>query len=81
MSASSPVQTVIAQTNGWSLFLALALITLLCVIGAYDVLTSYGVLTGRTVSSVLHGWSIQFPILPFLIGLLIGHLLWPVWTK
>lgn len=31
---------------------------------------------GYTVSSVLRDWSTAYPILPFAIGLLVGHLLW-----
>lgn len=30
-----------------------------------------------TVSKILQGWSLNFPILPLLIGVLLGHLFWP----
>lgn len=67
------------MANGWTpIILALVLLALLTAIGVYDVLVSYRVIPGCTVSSVIHDWSQQFPVMPFAIGLLIGHLLWPV---
>ena len=65
--------------NGWTpVVLALCLRGLLTAIGVYDVLVSYRVIPGCTVSSVVHEWSQLFPVMPFAIGLLVGHLLWPV---
>lgn len=31
----------------------------------------------ETVSSVLHEWSLLYPVLPLAVGLLLGHIFWP----
>jgi len=66
--------------NGTAAWLAICLIAILAVIGAWDVCVAYGIAQGRTVSSLTHEWATRFPILPFLTGLLLGHLFWPVRT-
>lgn len=58
--------------------LAFSLLVALFVSGAWDVY-AYGYLSpAATVSSVVHGWSREFPILSVAVGILIGHLFWPV---
>lgn len=58
--------------------MAIILFLMLGGIGAYDVLVSYRLLDGVTVSSVIHRWSTAFPVMPLLVGLLLGHLFWPI---
>jgi len=30
----------------------------------------------ETVSSIIRSWSHEYPIFPFLVGMVVGHLLW-----
>jgi len=32
----------------------------------------------KTISTKLYGWAKRWPIIPFLIGVTMGHLFWPV---
>lgn len=61
-----------------SLILALTAVVLLAIIGAWDVWVAFGPSEGRTVSSIIYAWGQQFPPLVLAVGLLLGHLFWPV---
>jgi hypothetical protein len=63
---------------GPNAFVAILLMVVLYVVGVYDAvaLMFYG--HTYTVSYVIKSWSREFPIVPILVGLLIGHLFWPV---
>jgi len=63
------------QAGFW---IALALIALLAVTGAFDVWATFAQPAGATVSAHLQSWAVQFPVLPLAIGIIIGHLFWPV---
>ncbi len=57
--------------------LAAALLLVVVLAGLWDI---WVISMGRqadTVSAVLHQWSLQFPILPLIVGLLLGHIFWP----
>lgn len=56
----------------------IVLFALLVFIGVYDVWASYTLGRSATVSYVVQSWAIQFPILGVLIGIILGHLFWPV---
>lgn len=58
--------------------LSWGLLMLAIAIGVWDI---WVVSSGRqdmTVSSVLHDWSLRHPILPLTLGILLGHVFWPV---
>lgn len=61
-----------------STYIGIGLLISFFVVGAYDIY-AYNFLPPRsTVSYVLHTWAMQYPILPFASGVLIGHLFWPI---
>lgn len=43
----------------------------------YDVYASFWLGPDATVSAVIQDWAMRFPALAFVIGFVIGHLLWP----
>lgn len=48
----------------------------LALVGVWDI-TAYAVGPPmKTVSSVFQGWAHEFPPLPLLVGILLGHLFW-----
>jgi hypothetical protein len=59
------------QAVAWLLF-----ILIVCV-GGYDVYASQQSNNWETVSSYVWRISRNYPILPFIVGIVIGHLLWP----
>jgi len=50
------------------------LVANLVAVGLYDVLASYAGGQEATVTAVIRQWSVSHPALPFLAGVLIGHL-------
>lgn len=52
------------------------IVALIAVIAAYDVWTLARRGYTTTISYVLKKYSLQFPIIPFVGGLLCGHLVW-----
>ena len=61
-----------------SLTLAITLLVLVAIIGGWDIWVAFGTVEGRSVSEILYTWGQRFPPLVLLIGLLLGHLFWPV---
>jgi len=59
------------------IFLAAAMLAVIVLAGVWDIYVAARGRNEDTVSSVLHGWSLQFPILPLVVGLLLGHIFWP----
>jgi hypothetical protein len=57
---------------------ALLFMAVFVIVGAMDLLTVYRTNDTETVSSVLANWSQCFPILPFAVGVIVGHIFWPV---
>jgi len=47
----------------------------LVVAGIVDIVAVY--YGNPTVSTVIQSWSRAFPILPLIVGILLGHLFWP----
>jgi len=67
------------MTNGSTGFgLAIALILLCLVIGLYDIYCIYRLDREDTVSFQLRSWNQRFPLLGVMIGILIGHLFFPL---
>jgi len=46
-------------------------------VGAYDLYAGFFFPPGGTVSEVILDFARKYPIVPFLMGLLCGHLVWP----
>lgn len=57
--------------------LAAGLLGLVVLAGLWDIWVTSRGNANETVSAVLHSWSLQFPILPLIVGLLLGHIFWP----
>ena len=49
----------------------------LLIVGVYDVYAAGWLGPDFTVSRVVLEWSRKWPIMPFLAGLVIGHIFWP----
>lgn len=58
------------------LVLALSLAVILGIIGIWDAWAIFSGKRASTVSEVIHEWSVIWPVLPFFVGLLMGHLFW-----
>lgn len=58
-------------------WLGVALLVVLVCIWIWDVWCIVQGDTSNTVSVTIMEWSIQWPILPLLVGIGIGHLFWP----
>lgn len=58
-------------------WLAVAFLLAGLIVGIWDVFVTARGEPGNTVSSTLYEWSIAYPILPFVLGVITGHLFWP----
>jgi hypothetical protein len=66
--------------NGHLPALLAGLLLLLCaIIGVWDIYCTYGPGSQYTVSALLADWSRDWPMLPFLLGTLAGHIFWGRW--
>jgi uncharacterized protein YjeT (DUF2065 family) len=70
---SAKVKRVVDSSSFW---VALALVIVATGVAVYDVFATFTPDRWRTASDVIGEWSIRWPILPFLAGLLTGHLFW-----
>lgn len=61
-----------------ALVMAIIFVGSLAGIGAYDSYCLFADTPGITVSAVLREWSEAFPILPLLLGVVVGHLFFPL---
>jgi hypothetical protein len=50
-------------------------------IGLWDIYCTYGPGSQYTVSALLADWSRQWPVLPFALGMLAGHIFWGRWPS
>ena len=57
--------------------LAIALLLIVLAVGIWDVYVTAKGQQGETVSVVIHQWSLTYPVLPLLLGLVLGHVFWP----
>lgn len=67
-----------ARVNLMSMITAWLLLAVLVMVGIWDVYTLLYGESGQSVSQYLHRLATAWPILPFAVGVLIGHLFWPV---
>lgn len=58
--------------------LASSILVVLGVTAAWDIYSSYTGSGSDTVSRTVQDWSVLYPVLPFSVGVIIGHLFWPV---
>lgn len=63
------------------LLLAVAFLAALLFIAVWDVYAAFGAGNTQTVSAILYQWGREWPVLTLLVGLVIGHLFWPVFPK
>lgn len=56
---------------------AAALLIFIAIIGVYDLWVGNSFGWQLTVSYQIQVWSEKWPVLPLLVGLVLGHLLWP----
>jgi hypothetical protein len=57
--------------------LAVAFLGVLFVCGIWDVFQASRGAPEDSVSQTVFYWSIQYPVLPLILGILLGHLFWP----
>ncbi len=34
---------------------------------------------GDTISEIVQGWAFRYPLLPLIVGILLGHFFWPLY--
>jgi hypothetical protein len=61
--------------------LSIALIVAALLVGVWDVIAVSRGQPRDTVSDTLYAWSARFPILPLAVGIIIGHVFWPMVTQ
>lgn len=66
------MQEVVLDRVG--LGLAIVFLVAISAVGIFDVVMVFSGHRGCTVSDYIHRWSSEFPLLPFLAGMLAGHL-------
>lgn len=59
------------------IWLAVGLLVSALIVGVWDIYATARGEPGNTVSATLYDWAVQFPVLPFALGVITGHLLWP----
>jgi hypothetical protein len=57
--------------------LALCLLVMFLLVGVWDIYVQAKGEPENTVSNLLGVWSQNYPMLPMVMGILVGHLLWP----
>lgn len=55
------------------------LLAIMLVMFFYDIWAYFSVETGDTISEVTLWTAWRFPIVPFAVGVVCGHLFWPQW--
>jgi hypothetical protein len=63
--------------NVGRIIVAAILLAALASAGAWDIFSAYRGYESSTISEVVQDWSTRWPVLPLLIGVLLGHLFWP----
>ncbi len=58
--------------TGWILIVSAALLIL------YDVYTLFTRGKVKTISFTVYAWAKLYPIVPFTLGVIAGHLMWPI---
>jgi len=58
-------------------YAAAVLLSIIAVVGVYDFWAGFSNRSVATISEVVYRWSQLWPIIPLLVGLVLGHLFWP----
>ena len=58
--------------------LAISLLVVCFLAGVWDIVAVARGTPLDTVSRTLQTWSLDYPILPLIVGILLGHIFWPV---
>jgi hypothetical protein len=66
------------EMSSVSFVLALTIVGLAVVAGVWDVVALYVGQPGSTISNVIVDWSRRVPLLPFVTGVIVGHLFFPM---
>ena len=61
-----------------SAIMAMSLLVIIFLAGAWDVYVTFSGYPDATVSDIVQSWGMSYPILPLAVGVLLGHLFWPV---
>jgi hypothetical protein len=56
---------------------AFLLLSIVILISVWDIVAVYRGRPQDEVSHILQSWAHMFPILPLVVGILIGHVFWP----
>jgi hypothetical protein len=59
-----------------SVYVAIGMLAAILAVAIFDLIAGSRANGLETVSEVIWRWSSDYPILPFAIGLVIGHLFW-----
>lgn len=63
--------------SGGRFVVASFLLVALGIAGAWDIWAAYKGYNVEPISTVIQDWSKRWPVLPMLVGILLGHLFWP----
>lgn len=67
-----------ANGHEWpGLILSIGLIAVCLGIAVWDIYAAYQVGWQHTVSATMQRWSMTWPVLPFILGIIAGHIFWP----
>ncbi len=61
----------------FSYVVSIGFILMFMLVGVYDLLAIMSKGKLESVTSHIQAWSQEFPLLPFVLGAIIGHLFWP----
>ena len=53
------------------------LLAMIAILGLWDVFAVSNNVAGDTISSIVLGTAHKYPIIPFILGIVMGHLFWP----
>lgn len=59
-------------------FLALSLVAIVAGIAVWDIYAAFAHTPTTSVSDVFYSWSRSFPPLVLAVGMILGHILWPL---
>lgn len=65
----------------WEKYTSGFIFIMIFLIGAYDVFVIMQAGSSASISHKLLNWSMEFPMVPFIAGVLVGHLFWPMKIK
>lgn len=53
------------------------ILVIVVALGLYDIYLAYDKVKGNTLSEIAYHMAIQHPLLPVMVGIVIGHIFWP----